>query len=223
MIIYFIVFGVMLLSFIIQKVLTSRFEKYSKVGISLSGAEIAERMMQDNDIDDVKVMAINGQLTDHYNPQEHSINLSQSVFNQRNIAAAAIAAHETGHCIQHAQGYGPLKLRTALVPVVSFANKTVSWVLLLGVLLIETMPMLLDIGIALFAITTFFSIVTLPVEINASRRAIAWLEQSGIATYETLPMAKDALKWAAYTYVIAALGSLATLFYYISLANNRRY
>lgn len=223
MIIYFIVFGVMLLSFIIQKVLTNRFEKYSKVGISLSGAEIAERMMQDNDIDDVKVMAINGQLTDHYNPQEHSINLSQSVFNQRNIAAAAIAAHETGHCIQHAQGYGPLKLRTALVPVVSFANKTVSWVLLLGVLLIETMPILLDIGIALFAITTFFSIVTLPVEINASRRAIAWLEQSGIATYETLPMAKDALKWAAYTYVIAALGSLATLFYYISLSNNRRY
>jgi Zn-dependent membrane protease YugP len=223
MIIYFIVFGVMLLSFIIQKVLTNRFEKYSKVGISLSGAEIAERMMQDNDIDDVKVMAINGQLTDHYNPQEHSINLSQSVFNQRNIAAAAIAAHETGHCIQHAQGYGPLKLRTALVPVVSFANRTVSWVLLLGVLLIETMPILLDIGIALFAITTFFSIVTLPVEINASRRAIAWLEQSGIATYETLPMAKDALKWAAYTYVIAALGSLATLFYYISLSNNRRY
>lgn len=223
MIIYFIVFGVMLLSFIIQKVLTNRFEKYSKVGISLSGAEIAERMMQDNDIDDVKVMAINGQLTDHYNPQEHSINLSQSVFNQRNIAAAAIAAHETGHCIQHAQGYGPLKLRTAIVPVVSFANRTVSWVLLLGVLLIETMPILLDIGIALFAITTFFSIVTLPVEINASRRAIAWLEQSGIATYETLPMAKDALKWAAYTYVIAALGSLATLFYYISLANNRRY
>ncbi len=223
MIIYFIVFGVMLLSFIIQKVLTNRFEKYSKVGISLSGAEIVERMMQDNDIDDVKVMAINGQLTDHYNPQEHSINLSQSVFNQRNIAAAAIAAHETGHCIQHAQGYGPLKLRTALVPVVSFANRTVSWVLLLGVLLIETMPILLDIGIALFAITTFFSIVTLPVEINASRRAIAWLEQSGIATYETLPMAKDALKWAAYTYVIAALGSLAMLFYYISLANNRRY
>ncbi len=223
MIIYFIVFGVMLLSFIIQKVLTNRFEKYSKVGISLSGAEIVERMMQDNDIDDVKVMAINGQLTDHYNPQEHSINLSQSVFNQRNIAAAAIAAHETGHCIQHAQGYGPLKLRTALVPVVSFANRTVSWVLLLGVLLIETMPILLDIGIALFAITTFFSIVTLPVEINASRRAIAWLEQSGIATYETLPMAKDAFKWAAYTYVIAALGSLATLFYYISLSNNRRY
>lgn len=223
MIIYFIVFGVMLLSFIIQKVLTSRFEKYSKVGISLSGAEIAERMMQDNDIDDVKITAVNGQLTDHYNPQDRSINLSQSVFDQRNIAAAAIAAHETGHCIQHAQGYGPLKLRTALVPVVSFANKTVSWVLLLGVLLMQTMPMLLDIGIALFAITTFFSFVTLPVEINASKRAIAWLEQSGIATYETLPMAKDALKWAAYTYVIAALGSLATLFYYISLANNRRY
>jgi Zn-dependent membrane protease YugP len=223
MIIYFIVFGVMLLSFIIQKVLTSRFEKYSKIGILLSGAEIAERMMKDNDIDDVKITAVNGQLTDHYNPQDRSINLSQSVFDQRNIAAAAIAAHETGHCIQHAQGYGPLKLRTALVPVVSFANKTVSWVLLLGVLLIETMPMLLDIGIALFAITTFFSIVTLPVEINASRRAIAWLEQSGIATYETLPMAKDALKWAAYTYVIAALGSLAMLFYYISLANNRRY
>jgi hypothetical protein len=221
--IYIIVFGVMLLSFLIQRVLTGRFEEYSKIGIVLTGAEISERMMKDNDISDVKVMAINGQLTDHYNPQDRSINLSQSVFGKRNIAAAAIAAHETGHCIQHAEGYGPLKLRSALVPVVSFANQTVQWVLLLGVLLIEITPALLYLGIALFAMTTFFSIVTLPVEINASRRAIAWLEQSGIATYETLPMAKNALKWAAYTYVIAALGSLATLFYYISLANNRRY
>lgn len=220
--IYILVIGVMLLSFIIQKVLTSRFAKYSRVPIELSGAEVSERMMRDNDIRDVQITSVNGQLTDNYNPANHTINLSQSVFDQRNIAAAAVAAHETGHCIQHAVGYGPLKLRSAIVPVVSFANNTVQWVLLLGVAIIQITPMLLYVGIALFALTTLFSFITLPVEINASMRAIEWLDKSGIATYETLPMAKDALKWAAYTYVIAALGSLATLFYYISLANSRR-
>ena len=133
-----------------------------------------------------------------------------------------MAAHETGHCLQHAQGYGPLKLRSAMVPVVSFANNTVQWVLLAGVLFINIFPNLIWIGIGLFALTTIFSFVTLPVEIDASRRAIAWLENSGLTTYETLPLAKDALKWAAYTYVIAALGSLATLFYYIGVASNRR-
>ena len=137
-------------------------------------------------------------------------------------AAAAVAAHETGHCIQHAKGYGPLKFRSAMVPVVSFANNTVQWVLLAGVLFINIFPNLIWIGIGLFALTTIFSFVTLPVEIDASRRAIAWLENSGLTTYETLPLAKDALKWAAYTYVIAALGSLATLFYYIGVASNRR-
>ena len=207
---WIIMIVVMVLSLIVQQTLTSRFKKYSKVGISLSGAEVSARMMADNGINDVRIGSVNGQLTDHYDPSKKAINLSDSVYAQRNIAAAAVAAHETGHCLQHAQGYAPLKFRSAMVPVVSFANNTVQWVRLAGVL------------IALFALTTIFSFVTLPVEIDASRRAIAWLESSGIATYETLPMAKDALKWAAYTYVIAALGSLATLLYYIGIASNRR-
>ncbi len=213
---------VMVLSLIVQQTLTSRFKKYSKVGINLSGAQVSAKMMADNGISDVSIGSVNGQLTDHYNPTDKTINLSDSVYAQCNIAAAAVAAHETGHCIQHAKGYGPLKFRSAMVPVVTFANNTVQWVILAGLLLINILPGLLWFGIALFAFTTIFSLVTLPVEIDASRRAIAWLENSGIATYETLPMAKDALKWAAYTYVIAALGSLATLLYYIGIASNRR-
>lgn len=212
----------MVLSMLVQTMLNSRFKKYSRVPISVSGAEVSAKMMADNGITDVKIGSVNGQLTDHYNPANKTINLSDSVFAQHNIAAAAVAAHETGHCLQHAQGYGPLKLRSAMVPVVSFANNTVQWVLLAGVLFINVFPNLIWIGIGLFALTTIFSFVTLPVEIDASRRAIAWLESSGLTTYETLPMAKDALKWAAYTYVVAALGSLATLFYYIGVASNRR-
>ena len=156
-----------------------------------------------------------------FSTQDKTVNLSEGVYGSASIAACAVAAHETGHAIQHAQGYAPLKLRSALVPVVTFANNTVQWVLLGGVLLINVFPTLLWIGIALFAMTTFFSVVTLPVEINASQRAVAWLERSGIVDVETRPMAVDALKWAAYTYIIAALGSLATLFYYISLGNRR--
>ncbi|MBQ9548218.1 MAG: zinc metallopeptidase [Bacteroidales bacterium] len=213
---------VMVLSFIIQQTLTSRFNKYSKVPLNLSGAEVADRMLRQNGIGDVGVGSVNGQLTDHYDPSKKVINLSESVYAQRNVAAAAVAAHETGHALQHARGYAPLRLRSAIVPVVSFANNTVQWVLLAGVLIIQITPALLYLGIGLFAITTLFSFITLPVEIDASRRAVAWLEQSGLVTYETLPMAKDALKWAAYTYVIAALGSLATLFYYIGIAGNRR-
>ena len=219
---YILIIVVMVLSFIVQQTLTNRFKKYSKVAINMSGAEVSARMMADNGITDVKIGSVNGQLTDHYDPTKKTINLSDSVYAQRNIAAAAVAAHETGHCIQHAKGYAPLKLRSAMVPVVSFANNTVQWVLLAGVIFINVFPSLIWIGIGLFAMTTVFSLVTLPVEIDASRRAIAWLENSGIATYETLPMAKDALKWAAYTYIIAALGSLATLFYYIGIANSRR-
>ena len=219
---YILIIVVMVLSFLVQQTLTNRFKKYSKVAINMSGAEVSARMMADNGITDVKIGSVNGQLTDHYDPTKKTINLSDSVYAQRNIAAAAVAAHETGHCIQHAKGYAPLKLRSAMVPVVSFANNTVQWVLLAGVIFINIFPGLIWIGIGLFALTTVFSLVTLPVEIDASRRAIAWLENSGIATYETLPMAKDALKWAAYTYVIAALGSLATLFYYIGIANSRR-
>lgn len=209
---------VMLLSFVVQQTLTAKFRKYSRVDIGLSGAEVSARMLRDNGISDVEVTSVNGVLTDHYNPANKTINLSESVYSQRNIAAAAVAAHETGHSVQDAGNYLPLRLRSALVPVVSFANNTVQWVLLAGVLLIQITPSLLYVGIGLFALTTIFSVVTLPVEINASQRAVEWLENSGIADYETLPMAKDALKWAAYTYVIAALGSLATLFYYIGLA-----
>lgn len=165
---------------------------------------------------------IPGRLTDHYNPADKTVNLSEGVYSSASIAACAVAAHETGHAIQDAQGYAPLRLRSALVPVVTFANNTVQWVLLLGVLLINIFPALLWIGIALFAMTTLFSLVTLPVEINASTRAVAWLEGSGVVDAQTKPMAADALKWAAYTYVIAAVGSLATLFYYIGIANDRR-
>jgi len=219
---YLLIMIVMVLSLIIQQTLQSRFNKYAKVGINMSGAEISALMLKQNGVDDVKITSINGKLTDNYNPSNKTINLSESVYAQRNIAAAAVAAHETGHCLQHAQGYMPLKLRSAMVPVVSFANNTVQWVLLAGILLVQTLPQVLWAGIILFALTTLFSFITLPVEINASERAIQWLEDSGIADAETLPMAKDALKWAAYTYVIAALGSLATLFYYIGIANNRR-
>ena len=220
--IWIILIAVMVLSFVVQQMLQSRFKKYSKVGTSVTGAEVAQRMLYANGIHDVKITCIDGTLTDHYNPQTKTVNLSRDVYYGRSIAANAVAAHECGHVLQHASGYAPLKMRTAMVPIVSFSSNIVQWVLLAGVLMINIFPGLLWIGIALFALTTIFSFVTLPVEIDASRRAIAWLESSGIATYETLPMAKDALKWAAYTYVIAALGSLATLLYYIGIASNRR-
>ena len=214
--------AVMVLSYIVQQVLQSRFAKYSKVAIGMSGKEVAEKMLRDNGITDVKVCSIQGQLTDHYNPSKKVINLSESVYAQRSIAAAAVAAHETGHAVQHARAYGPLKMRSSLVPIVNFANNTVQWVLLAGIAVVSITPALLWVGIGLFAMTTLFSLVTLPVEVNASSRAVEWLENTHTATYQTLPMAKDALKWAAYTYLIAALGSLATLFYYIGIANSRR-
>ena len=218
--IWLILIVVMLLSWVIQMTLQSRFDKYSKVPSphGLTGADIARLMLRQNGINDVTVQSVAGRLTDHFNPQDKTINLSESV----SIAACAVAAHETGHAIQHARGYAPLRLRSALVPVVTFANNTVQWVLLLGVLLVNTFPALLWCGIALFAMTTLFSFITLPVEINASQRAVQWLDGAGIVDERTRPMAEDALKWAAYTYVVAALGSLATLFYYISIANNRR-
>lgn len=222
--IWIIMGAVMVLSFIIQQVLQSKFNKYSGVPSphGLTGADVARLMLERNGINNVSVQSIAGKLTDHFNPQDMTINLSEAVYGSASIAAIAVAAHETGHAIQHAKGYGPLKLRTALVPVVSFANKTVQWVLLAGVILIQFTPSLLYIGIALFAMTTLFSFVTLPVEINASQRAVAWLEGAGIVDGKTKPMAADALKWAAFTYVIAAIGSLATLLYYIAIANNRR-
>lgn len=213
--------AVMIASAIIQAVLNSKFEKYSKVPGRLTGEETALKMLRDNGINDVKVQCVDGILIDHYNPATKTINLSSAVFETRSVAAEAVAAHETGHAIQHATGYAPLKMRSALVPVVNFSNMAVSWVLLIGVLLIEFTPSILWLGIALFAMTTLFSLITLPVEINASARAIEWLDRSGITDFETTPMAKDALRWAAYTYVIAALGSLATLLYYIGIARRR--
>ena len=215
---------VMLASFFVQQRLTSKFAKYSKVPSprGLTGADVARLMLSQNGITDVTVQSVGGKLTDHYNPQDKTINLSESVYGSASIAACAVAAHETGHALQHAEGYAPLRLRSALIPVVTFANNTVQWVLLAGVLLLNVFPQLLWIGIGLFAMTTFFSLVTLPVEINASQRAVQWLAAAGFVDVTTQPMASDALKWAAYTYVIAAIGSLATLFYYISLASNRR-
>jgi Zn-dependent membrane protease YugP len=218
--IWIIMLLIMVLSIIVQQMLQSRFNKYSQVGLpnGMSGAEAAQKMLNDNGIYDVKIVPAKGMLTDHYNPQTKTVALSEGVYASRSVAAAAVAAHECGHAIQHAQGYAPLRMRSALVPMVTFASNTVQWVLLAGVLLINVFPNLIWIGIFLFATTTLFSFITLPVEINASSRAISWLTQSGITDARTRPMAIDALKWAAFTYVIAAMGSLATLLYYIGLA-----
>lgn len=222
--IWVIMIIVMVLSYIIQLTLNSKFDKYSRIPgpHGLTGADVTRLMLRQNGINDVTVQSVAGKLTDHFNPQDMTINLSEGVYNSTSVAACAVAAHETGHAIQHATGYAPLRLRSALVPVVTFANNTVQWVLLLGVIMINVFPSLIWIGIGLFAMTTLFSLVTLPVEINASQRAIAWLTGSGVVDDSTKPYAVDALKWAAYTYVIAAIGSLATLFYYIGIASSRR-
>ena len=218
--IWIIMIAIMVASIIVQQMLQRRFNKYSKVGLpnGMSGAEVAQKMLHDHGIYDVKVVPTQGMLTDHFNPLTKTVALSESVYASRSVAAAAVAAHECGHAVQHAHGYAPLKMRSALVPMVNFASNIVQWVLLAGVIFINTFPSLLWLGIGLFAITTLFSFITLPVEINASSRAISWLTQTGITDGQTRPMAIDALKWAAYTYVIAALGSLATLLYYIGLA-----
>jgi Zn-dependent membrane protease YugP len=218
--IWVIMILVMVVSLLVQQMLQSRFNKYSQVGLpnGMSGAEVAQKMLRDHGIYDVKVVPTNGMLTDHFNPQTKTVALSEAVYASRSVAAAAVAAHECGHAVQHAMGYAPLRMRSALVPVVSFASNIVQWVLLAGVLFINTFPGLLWFGIILFATTTLFSFITLPVEINASSRAISWLSSTGITDSRTQPMAVDALKWAAYTYVVAALGSLATLLYYIGLA-----
>ena len=216
-------FGIItLVSWLVQKSLELKFKKYSEVSLPLSGREVAEKMLHDNGIYDVEVISVDGQLTDHYNPANKTVNLSEPVFEQRSVAAAAVAAHECGHAVQHAVGYAPLKLRSALVPAVSFSSKWMPWILLAGVLLVNFSVIPLGVGIVLFAITTLFSFITLPVEINASMRAVRWLEQAGITNSETTPMAKSALKSAAYTYVVAALSSLATLLYYIVIFLGRR-
>lgn len=224
MIIY-VIFGVVALSsWLIQYRLKSKFEKYSKLalGNGMSGKEVAEKMLRDNGISDVTVISTSGHLTDHYNPTNKTVNLSEAVYNSASVAAAAVAAHECGHAIQHARSYAFLQMRSKLVPVVSFASNWVQWVLLAGILLIQVMPEIMLAGIVLFAFTTLFSFITLPVEINASSRALAWLSNAGITNAFNHNEAKDALKWAAYTYVVAALGSLATLVYYIFIFLGRR-
>lgn len=223
--IIWIIFGVFaLISYLVQYRLKKKFDAYSKVPIApgITGKDVAEKMLRDNGISEVKVVSTNGFLTDHYNPATKVVNLSQDVYYGNSVAAAAVAAHECGHAVQHANHYAFLKFRSALVPVVSFASQWVQWVILAGIIFVQSFPQLLLIGIILFATTTLFSLVTLPVEINASSRALAWLNTAGITNANTYPKAKDALKSAAYTYVVAALGSLATLFYYIMIYMGRR-
>lgn len=218
--IWIITIVMMVLGTIVQQTLQGRFAKYSRIRNTggLTGAQIAERMLRENGIHDVRVVSIEGTLTDHYNPQTKTVNLSRGVYDSNSIAAAAVAAHECGHVLQHASGYAPLRLRSALVPVVSFASNIVQWVILAGIVFMSLFPNLIWIGIGLFAMTTLFSIVTLPVEVNASARAVNWLTANHVADEQTRPLAIDALKWAAYTYVVAAISSVATLLYYISLA-----
>lgn len=217
--IWIIFIGFALLSWVVQMQLKSRFTEYSKIPTNngMTGRDVAMQMLHDNGIYDVTVESVEGQLTDHYNPMTKTVNLSHDVFYSNSIAAAAVAAHECGHAVQHARAYAPLKMRSALVPIVSFSSSIVQWVLLGGILLLHSFPYLLLFGIILFAMTTLFSFITLPVEVNASQRALAWLNQSGITNAYTHDKAQDALKWAAYTYVVAALSSLATLIYYVMI------
>lgn len=222
---YWIIFiGIALVSWLVQARLQSKFKKYAQVLLpsGLTGREVAEKMLRDSGIYDVKVISTARHLTDHYNPTDKTVNLSESVYNSRSVAAAAVAAHECGHAVQHARAYAPLQMRSMLVPIVSFSSRWVTWILLGGMLLLNVFPQLMLAGIVLFALTTLFSFITLPVEIDASRRALVWLDEAGITSRETHDGAKDALKSAAYTYVVAALGSLATLIYYILIFMGRR-
>jgi uncharacterized protein len=222
--IYIIVIVVMLASWLVSWRLKSKFKQYSQLPLSsgLSGREIAEKMLADNGITDVRVMSVAGRLTDHYNPADKTVNLSEYVYEARSAAAAAVAAHECGHAVQHAKAYSFLKFRSAMVPALSIASRYMQWVILIGILMIQTTPVPLAIGVTLFALTTVFSFITLPVEFDASKRALAWISTNNIVTKHEYGMAKDALKWAALTYVVAALGSLATLLYYVSILMGRR-
>jgi Zn-dependent membrane protease YugP len=205
------------LSLLVSGVLKGKFAKYSRIPISagLTGSEVAMKMLRDNGIYDVKVVSTNGFLSDHYDPATKTVNLSADVYNGISVAAAAVAAHECGHAVQHATAYQWLTLRSRLVPVVMFSSGIVQWILLFGVIMVNAFPALLLIGIILFGLTTLFSVITLPVELDASKRALAWLNRSAITNEREYPQAKDALKWAALTYVVAALASIATLVQYI--------
>lgn len=221
----FIIFGIfMLISWLVSAQLKSRFAKYSRVPLrtGLSGRDVAEKMLAEHGISGVRVISTPGRLTDHYNPVDRTVNLSPEVYSGRSVAAAAVAAHECGHAVQHARAYAFLKMRSALVPVVSVSSRYMQWVLLAGILTMETMPGILLAGIIMFAATTLFSFITLPVEFDATRRALVWLDNTGMTAGQEHANAKDALKWAALTYVVAALGSLATLLYYIFIFLGRR-
>ncbi len=215
---------VMVVSMIVSGRLKSKFKKYSQMRLqsNLSGKEVAELMLADHGIHDVQVISVQGQLTDHYNPANKTVNLSEVVYHERNAAAAAVSAHEVGHAVQHATAYSWLTMRSKLVPIVNVSSQFMTWIILGGILLINSFPQLLLLGILMFAMTTLFSFITLPVEYDASNRALAWIEQRNIVTPQEHRAAKDALKWAARTYVVAAIGSLATLLYYVSIYMGRR-
>ena len=221
---WILLIGIALISYLVQANLKSKFEKYSKMPLAngMTGRDVAIKMLHDNGIYDVKVTSTPGMLTDHYNPANKTVNLSEGVYGSNSVAAAAVAAHECGHAVQHARAYAPLKMRSALVPVVQFSSSIVSWVLLAGILMVQSMPQILLAGIVLFAASTLFSFITLPVEINASQRALAWMSNAGITNVFNHKAAENALKSAAYTYVVAALSSLATLIYYVSIYMGRR-
>jgi uncharacterized protein len=225
---WFLMIIVAIVSFIVQWRFKSKFNKYAEIGLisGLSGKDVAERMLQDNQIYEVEVVSVEGQLTDHYNPETKTVNLSPDVYYSRSVAAAAVAAHECGHAVQHARSYAWLNLRSSLVPVINVASTLTQWTLLIGVLLLffTQNPFVLAIGVAALALVTLFSFITLPVEFDASNRALIWLNNNYnvMETKQEHEQAKDALWWAAMTYVVAALGSLATLLYYASFLFNRR-
>ena len=214
---YFTSFVFVIISMLVSMRLKGKFKRYSQVALpaGLSGKEVAEKMLRDNGIYDVTVHPSNGFLSDHYNPDSKTVNLSPEVYNGRSVAAAAVASHECGHAVQHATAYNWLMMRSRLVPVVQFSSSILQWVLLAGILMVNSFPQLLLGGIVLFALTTIFALITLPVEFDASKRAVAWLDNSGVAPGQTNAQAKDALHWAAMTYVVAALASVVTLFQYI--------
>lgn len=212
------------ISMLVSMMLKSKFSRYKNVQLSshLTGRQVAEKMLRENGIYDVQVISVEGFLSDHYNPADKTVNLSPDVYNGVSVASAAVAAHECGHAVQHATGYSWLQMRSRLVPVVQFSSTAVQWVLIGGILMIKTFPQLLLIGIALFALTTLFSVITLPVEFDASRRALAWLQHTNVTNSQEQHQAKDALKWAALTYVVAAVASIVTLLQYILIYNNNR-
>lgn len=222
---YWIVFGGSILaSWLVSTMLKKRFHEYSNVPMPMSGKEVAEQMLRDNNITDVQVVSTQGSLTDHYNPMSKTVNLSDEVYHGRHVAAAAVAAHEVGHAVQHAQAYAWLKMRSALVPIVQFSSNLVTWVLMLGIIMFvsSNSPTVLWVGVGLLGVTTLFAFITLPVEFDASKRALAWLAHSRVGGYMEQTKARSALFWAAMTYVVAALSSLAMLMHYVGLLMNRR-